>query len=273
MEDDPYAVLEVSPEASAAELKRAYRRAAMRWHPDRNPGNPEAEAQFKRVARAWERVGDPGRRRAHDARRATSGARGVPDEFVDAMADAVERAQRWAEEVVVPHFASTFRGRGAEMAGRWLRATYEAPPVPGTLEPRITRRGRRLARRWLRHAVVRFDDDPWQATSLHLRRNGFVIGLSPAAMWAGGFRGPLGGDPTELDDAVLRLLLARYAHALCAGRFRLPDGDGADAWDEALAEARRTDGRAVRDDVVWKAVLAAVAALIAFMLLSASQGW
>jgi hypothetical protein len=273
MDDDPYAILEVSPEASAAELKKAYRRAALRWHPDRNPGDPTAADRFKRVARAWEVIGEAGKRRAHDARRAASATGGVPDEFLDAMADAVERAQRWTEEVVVPHYASMFRGRGGEMAARWIRALEGAPPVPGAFEPEITWRGRWRARRWLRDAVVRFDEDRWQASSLHLRRRGFVIGLSPAAMWSAGYRGPLGGDATELDDAVLRLLLARYAVALSARRFDPPRSDDPGAWDHAIARARAADSRAVRDDLLWKGVLAAVVALIAFMFLSASQGW
>jgi hypothetical protein len=224
--DDPYAILEVSVDASASELKRAYRRAALRWHPDRNPSDPAAADQFKRVARAWEIVSDPSRRRAHDARRAAAVAGSdVPEAFLGAMADAVERGQRWVEEVVVPHYASLFRGRGAEMAARWIRDLELAPAVPGGFTPAITRRGRRVARRWLRDVVVRFDEDRWQATSLQMRRRGFVVGLSPAAMWAGGYRGPLGEDPTDVDDAVLQLLLARYAVALSAGRFRVGGGD------------------------------------------------
>ena len=52
-EDDPYQILGVDPDASESQIKAAYRRAALRWHPDRNPDNKEeAEEQFKRVAQA-----------------------------------------------------------------------------------------------------------------------------------------------------------------------------------------------------------------------------
>ena len=273
--DDPYATLGVDPGATADEIKRAYRRAARRWHPDRNPDDPEAAERFKAVARAWEILGDPAKRATHDGRE--SGAHGVPADFVDATADAIERAQRWAEEVVVPHYASLYRGRGAEMAARWIQSLSD-PDRPGRFSPTITLTGRWRARRWLRDAVVRFDDDGYYsgATSLILRKRGFIIGVSPASLWAAGYRGPHGiggGDATELDDAIEALLLARYAQALCAGRFSPPDGDDAAAWEEAIVRARADDDRMVRADRNWRLVVALVAASIGFMLLSGWMQW
>ena len=47
-----YEVLEVSKDCSGAELKKSYRKLAMKFHPDRNPGNDEAEEQFKVVKRS-----------------------------------------------------------------------------------------------------------------------------------------------------------------------------------------------------------------------------
>lgn len=63
---DYYEVLGVSRSASEAEIKRAYRQLAMRYHPDRNPGDPEAEAAFKEVNEAYEILKDPQRRAAYD---------------------------------------------------------------------------------------------------------------------------------------------------------------------------------------------------------------
>lgn len=55
MRRDPHAVLEVARDASPAEIKRAYRRLAMRWHPDRNE-HPEATERFKQIRAAYDKL-------------------------------------------------------------------------------------------------------------------------------------------------------------------------------------------------------------------------
>ncbi|CAI5736249.1 unnamed protein product [Hyaloperonospora brassicae] len=54
--DDPYAVLGVKRTASDAEVRKAYHVLALKWHPDKNPGNPRAEQQFMRVKDAYDRL-------------------------------------------------------------------------------------------------------------------------------------------------------------------------------------------------------------------------
>lgn len=53
-----YEVLAVAPEASAEAVRKAYLKAALRWHPDKNPLDPEASAMFKRVAHAYKVLTD-----------------------------------------------------------------------------------------------------------------------------------------------------------------------------------------------------------------------
>lgn len=65
-ERDYYEILGVAPNASEADLKQAYRRMAMKHHPDRNPGNKEAELRFKEAKEAYEILSDPQKRAAYD---------------------------------------------------------------------------------------------------------------------------------------------------------------------------------------------------------------
>jgi molecular chaperone DnaJ len=63
---DYYEVLGVSRDAETSEIKRAYRKSAMQFHPDRNPGDGEAEEKFKAAAEAFEVLNDPEKRSLYD---------------------------------------------------------------------------------------------------------------------------------------------------------------------------------------------------------------
>jgi molecular chaperone DnaJ len=105
---DYYEVLGVARNAADADLKRAYRQLAMKWHPDRNPGDTAAEAKFKEINEAYEVLKDPQKRAAYDqlghaafeggngpgARGAGFGFDSFSDIFDDLFADMVGGGQR-----------------------------------------------------------------------------------------------------------------------------------------------------------------------------------
>jgi molecular chaperone DnaJ len=66
MKMDYYEVLQVERTATDAELKAAYRKLAMQYHPDRNPNNPDAEEKFKACSEAYQVLSDPDKRAAYD---------------------------------------------------------------------------------------------------------------------------------------------------------------------------------------------------------------
>ncbi len=181
---DYYAILGVAPSASEDEIRRAFRRLALRWHPDRNPGDAGAAERFKEISEAYAVLIDPVRRRTWETAHRT----GAPtdfharrddlfrDLFADPRASAIfdelaaelgrlgVRVERrdFHERlfggravvtgrlvIVTPHNLATVLLRLARAGARGaLRAHVEAPPVsarrPSLLGRLATAVGRRL---------------------------------------------------------------------------------------------------------------------------------
>jgi DnaJ-class molecular chaperone len=85
---DPYEALGVKPEASAEDIKKAYRRLAKRYHPDSTGGDKAKEDRFKEVSTAYDILGDPDKRARYDSmRRGGFGGPGGPGGGVDGSFD------------------------------------------------------------------------------------------------------------------------------------------------------------------------------------------
>ena len=67
MAEDYYTILGVDKKASVDEIKKAYRKLALKYHPDRNQGNKSAEEQFKKISEAYAVLGDAEKRKQYDS--------------------------------------------------------------------------------------------------------------------------------------------------------------------------------------------------------------
>src|SRR5262245_25677439 len=119
-ERDYYEILGVAKDASPDEIKRAYRKLALKYHPDKNPGDKAAEQKFKEMANAYEVLSDPEKRKVYDRR----GKQGVQDMGFQGFEDTEE---------IFSHFGDVFgdlfgraRGRTSRSAARERGADLSA---------------------------------------------------------------------------------------------------------------------------------------------------
>ncbi|MCU1523947.1 MAG: molecular chaperone DnaJ [Microbacteriaceae bacterium] len=141
---DFYAVLGVSKDISEADLKKAYRKLARKYHPDSNPGDAKAEAKFKEISEAHSVLADPEQRKEYDQMRAmgpgrprfTSGGQGQSGGFEDVFGGMFNQGgnQRTTfspagggfDDIFSGLFGQSsggFRGAGGPTKGRDLTAT------------------------------------------------------------------------------------------------------------------------------------------------------
>ena len=117
-----YQILEVTPESGDDEIRKNYRRLAMQYHPDRNPGNPEAEDKFKEIAEAYGVLTDPVKRKQYDASRRFGGAfsgNGQQGGFDYSQEDILR------DLFQDPRFQQMFNGLLQEFARRGFRANQQ----------------------------------------------------------------------------------------------------------------------------------------------------
>jgi curved DNA-binding protein CbpA len=224
---DYYAVMGLPPEATEDEVRRAYRRLALQWHPDRNRGDAGAADRFKEISEAYAVLIDPVKRREYDRARQL-GATGefhhtrediFRDLFSDPRASAVfdelaREFERLGMRVDARHFRQTLFG------GRTVVTGHVVVITPFTLVPALFRLARAAAR-GARAAR------PVEAPSTRAVPPAPARFLGRLGRWLLGL--PAGGGATPPEDVVLPLRLTR-AEADRGGKKRvmLNHGGGLD---------------------------------------------
>jgi DnaJ-class molecular chaperone len=123
-EDDCYRILGLSPFASDEEIKKAYREMAMRYHPDRNPDNPESEEKFKAINEAYALLNGLHGSQAYDR------PHGEDDTFRDFDASTLFRefGLRFDEEIRQRFFSSGRRRGCGRRKARFFRGGFRGAP-------------------------------------------------------------------------------------------------------------------------------------------------
>ncbi|HXJ83764.1 MAG TPA: DnaJ domain-containing protein [Candidatus Methylomirabilis sp.] len=117
---DYYAILEIPREATEAEIRKAYRRLALEWHPDRRQGDPRAADRFKEISEAYAALINPARRREYDEAARTGAASEFRHSQEDLLRDlfADPRASSIFEELT-----REFQRMGMRVDGHTFRHT------------------------------------------------------------------------------------------------------------------------------------------------------
>ena len=124
MEEDYYKILGVEKSATAEEIKRAYKKTAIKYHPDRNPGNKEAEDMFKKAAEAYDVLRDPDKRARYDqfGKAGVEGMGGMGGGFGAGGMDLND---------IFTHFSDIFEGMGFGFGGMGGRSRQQTRQYRG----------------------------------------------------------------------------------------------------------------------------------------------
>src|ERR1051325_11374588 len=219
---DYYRILGVHLEATEDEIRRAYRRLALQWHPDRNPGNAEAEERFKEISEAYAVLMDRTKRVEYDRVRRGTGPgdfhvnreQVFRDLFTDPRASAIfeelaRELSRMGVRVDRQDFQTTLFGGRTVMTGSVVVISPWAPILALLRVVGAALRGQRP-----------------QTPGLPSPPGGRMRrGFTRAARWFFGLSAPAGSTALAADDVVLPLrVTSAEAQRGVRKQVTLPDG-------------------------------------------------
>jgi DnaJ-class molecular chaperone len=220
---DYYRILGVHLEATEDEIRRAYRRLALQWHPDRNPGNAEAEERFKEISEAYAILMDRAKRVEYDRVRRGTGPgdfhvnrdQVFRDLFTDPRASAIfeelaRELQRMGFRVDRQDFQATLFGGRTVMTGSVVVLSPWTPLLA------LVRLVAAVLRGGGATAPAPLPSTPGQRA---------LRGLGRAARWFFGLPVPAPGTALAAEDVVLPLrVTTAEARSGVKKQVRLPDG-------------------------------------------------
>ena len=219
---DYYRILGVHLESTEDEIRRAYRKLALQWHPDRNPGNPDAEERFKEISEAYAILMDRTKRVEYDLIRRGTGPGNFRvdrdqvfrDLFTDPRASAIfedlaRELSRMGVRVDRQDFQTTLFGGRTVVTGHVVVISPWTPFIA-------------LAR--LVGAALRGGRPPAAPSVPSTPGQGILTGLGRTARWFFGLATPV-EQTLAVDDVVLPLRVStNEAQKGVRKQVRLPDG-------------------------------------------------
>jgi curved DNA-binding protein CbpA len=288
---DPYAVLGVAPDADLATIRAAWKRLARETHPDRHPGDPEAERRFKDAAAAWSILSDPAARARYDRSRNPGADLSDPDvaalrQHARAVSEAVAEVHEVLFRVVLPAYLARYeRGQGAELAWRLLADLDDLSFLDLPQRHRETGVGPKARAASLSQELgirvdlrVRRDLDgrPRIAELTLVRERG--LAFAAITVWAGSLLVLDKRTPEELATAILPALgveVVRYLESRLPRPMRVlawRARTGRDGFPDDLSAARRADTRHVVLGGIRVGLGAVAVAVAGWALLWAATG-
>lgn len=171
---DPYKVLGISKSAGEDDIKKAYRRLAIKFHPDKNQGDKQAEERFKEIAAAYEILSDPSRRQKLDHEEAVeSGEADTSDLFKNF--DSLFEPGQWTSTMMWIHLRKSQQDLLLKVYAReWRTSIKVIRPVFEEVQPWIVFT-KKLGDRGMMVIREHIHDDNLSEMSLRLQSAGVPV--------------------------------------------------------------------------------------------------